>query len=102
MPRAPPRSTLFPTPPLSRSAARQAVPPVPDVDPPQPQVERPPPGDPAQPDPPSLPPHPDARDERRVEGTPPALRRERLHHGVVDRKSARLNSSHSQISYAVF
>src|SRR5688572_32597675 len=38
-----------------------------------------------------------------VEARRPARRRERhRHESILDRKSTRLNSSHSQISYAVF
>src|SRR2546430_11026079 len=56
-------------------------------------------------------PHPEGdrgHHHRPVRGSPPLLDRRprlRLHPGVVgagDRKSTRLNSSHSQISYAVF
>src|SRR5438270_3368828 len=35
-------------------------------------------------------------------GRVPQLKALRLHNGTIDRKSTRLNSSHSQISYAVF
>src|SRR2546427_7398991 len=81
--RRPPRSTLFPYPTLFRSPLRV--------------LDREPPG--AVNDAPEEPgqhtprPHLDER-RRPLGGEPP--------HAVGDRKSTRLNSSHSQISYAVF
>src|SRR3712207_7670493 len=72
--RRPPRSTLFPYPPLSRSPLRPALP---RTTAPPPRVPRPPVP------PPQAPPLP-----------APTARR--------DRKSTRLNSSHANISYAVF
>src|SRR5688572_32270795 len=75
--RPPPRSTLFPYTTLFRSD-----------EPPDDAVGECP-GDPAVLDP--------AMQERRDEND-----RHRRDMGVQDRKSTRLNSSHSQISYAVF
>src|SRR2546430_11720229 len=83
--RRPPRSTLFPYTTLFRS---------PDADPDERPRARPvAPGE--------------SRDRARVEADDPrdGLRRVRLHvlgEPLEDRKSTRLNSSHSQISYAVF
>src|SRR3712207_8518736 len=86
--RRPPRSTLFPYTTLFRSArhgARQRAPP---RDRGQPVLHR---GDRAAPD--------------RDRGDLPARRAlglGRRHDGGPDRKSTRLNSSHANISYAVF
>src|SRR2546430_4465947 len=41
-------------------------------------------------------------DPRRADGTGPLADLHRVRAGLRDRKSTRLNSSHSQISYAVF
>src|SRR5688572_32498935 len=47
--------------------------------------------------------HPDDVHRLRQRGAEPSLDRGHQHHGGhLDRKSTRLNSSHSQISYAVF
>src|SRR5256886_13586335 len=91
--RRPPRSTLFPYTTLSRSLTKTMHPP------PQPaelhvggeQVLR---GDP-----------PDREHDLRLQqrDLPHQVRQARRHFlGPRDRKSTRLNSSHSQISYAVF
>src|SRR5256886_12597579 len=45
---------------------------------------------------------PDRDDDAEDHAEPRALRKPRDHEGAGDRKSTRLNSSHSQISYAVF
>src|SRR3712207_7368598 len=88
--RRPPRSTLFPYTTLFRSLGRQGLRDVPRLDPGLPEEAR------------FDPPHADvprgSRDPPR--GARRALRRDV--HGQRDRKSTRLNSSHANISYAVF
>src|SRR5438034_2499693 len=79
--RRPPRSTLFPYTTLFRSR----TPPVRDAD------ARGSAGRPVVAD------HPE-----QAGGIPPSLRRLRSGQGRPDRKSTRLNSSHTVISYAVF
>src|SRR3712207_7748917 len=79
--RRPPRSTLFPYPPLFRSPVLG------------PDLPYPPRGGALRvPDPPPLP----------APGAPPQRELRPAHNGYKDRKSTRLNSSHANISYAVF
>src|SRR2546430_12824442 len=74
--RRPPRSTLFPSPPLFRSSALVRAPHASSIAPAaSDEVHR--------------------SDSRRLSSDPPPRTSQ-------DRKSTRLNSSHSQISYAVF
>src|SRR5688572_32134264 len=87
--RRPPRSTLFPYTTLFRSRSPQFPPAPPPTPPP-----RCPPSTPATPpSPPSAPPP-------APQSPPPSAMSP--DHTNADRKSTRLNSSHSQISYAVF
>src|SRR2546430_13515221 len=72
--RRPPRSTLFPYTTLFRSRLPNLI----------------------------LPPHLDIRRHRVVEARIVPHQLTHLLHRIRDRKSTRLNSSHSQISYAVF
>src|SRR3712207_7690540 len=82
--RRPPRSTLFPYTTLFRSACATGV-----RDPPRRRL------------PPLLPPPP--RPRERGGGVPPRpLPRDAARRRPLDRKSTRLNSSHANISYAVF
>src|SRR2546430_8090884 len=84
--RRPPRSTLFPSTPLFRSTARRSRSPASG-----PRLLR---RELARHLEPPTPPEP-------LGDTEQAVRRPQ-HGGDEDRKSTRLNSSHSQISYAVF
>src|SRR2546430_2782642 len=78
--RRPPRSTLFPYTTLFRSAVRRA-----------------------SHDPPSASPNSTPTAGGTIERRAQSLAgRAQARHGYLDRKSTRLNSSHSQISYAVF
>src|SRR3712207_8304339 len=80
--RRPPRSTLFPYTTLFRSdPPRPAAPSVDDPERDRLRAHRADPG---------------------VPGPGARLRRRARHHGDGDRKSTRLNSSHANISYAVF
>src|SRR2546430_3897737 len=84
--RRPPRSTLFPYPTLFRSPKPAAEAPKPAPQAPKPPVQA------AKPRPKPAPPPPE-----------PSIVDEFLDNPIaLDRKSTRLNSSHSQISYAVF
>src|SRR5256886_9315492 len=87
--RRPPRSTLFPYPTLFRSSWRHG---------------RAAPAEPSQVGPHRQPPHPAAGRDRPQASAPPEGDGgdPAGGHHRPDRKSTRLNSSHSQISYAVF
>src|SRR2546430_8052637 len=91
--RRPPRSTLFPYTTLFRSEY-EAI----DLDPPRQQRD----SSPDESRPVELQPDPVAIADRNIADG--GVRRERAVDGAdrEDRKSTRLNSSHSQISYAVF
>src|SRR5256886_11474127 len=91
--RPPPSSPLFPSTPLSRSgtAARGPARVVPRSAFPLPR---------SSPHPPHIPPHRCERDQDHHPAHHPRGREQQ--HRRADRKSTRLNSSHSQISYAVF
>src|SRR5260221_8087345 len=91
--RRPPRSTLFPYTTLFRSRAVRAHILQPLPDPQSNEIE-------AHRDPQSRQRH--AADERRVVAEPHEARAPRIGLRVGDRKSTRLNSSHTVISYAVF
>src|SRR2546430_13637056 len=84
--RRPPRSTLFPYTTLFRSLGRGRLDARDDGDDPEPRSQR----------------RHGARADRRIEEPPLRLRLLPPLRADVDRKSTRLNSSHSQISYAVF
>src|SRR2546427_4840235 len=94
--RRPPRSTLFPYTTLFRSPPAPAKPAPPPVAAPAPQPK------PATAQPKAAPKPAEPAKEIAARGTTVVEDRKPVEEQKGDRKSTRLNSSHSQISYAVF